>query len=119
MINKLMGSVEMKKIIDSFIGIWCGLVCFVSPIWLTLIFLNITGMIYKYDYSMDEGTALIIGAGLFILWILIGAIPNIYFGKKLFFWKKQFFIVYIICVILLCLLCLCMCNWNIIDFLMA
>ena len=109
----------MKKIINSCIGIWCGLICFVSPIWLTVIYLNITGRIYKYDYSMDEGTALIIGAALFILWVLIGAIPNIYFGKKLFFGKKQFFIGYIIWVILLCLLCLGMCNWNIINFLTA
>jgi len=119
MINKLMGSVEMKKIIDSFIGIWCGLVSFVSPIWLTVLYLNISGLIYKYDYSMDDGTSLIIGAGLLILWILIGLVPNIYFGKKVCFLNKKFFTVYIICVVLLCLLCLCMCNWNIIDFLMA
>lgn len=109
----------MKKIISSFIGIWCSLVGFISPIWLTVIFLNITGMIYKYDYSMDEGTALIIGIFLFILWILIGVIPNIYFCKKLFFLNKQFFTIYIICGVLLCFLCLCMCNWNTIDFLMA
>lgn len=109
----------MNKIINCFIGIWCGLVCFASPMWLTLIFLNMTGMIYKYDYSMDEGTALIIGLFLFILWILIGVIPNIYFGMKLFWGKKQFFIIYINCVILLCFLCLWMCNWNTIEFLMV
>lgn len=72
----------MKKIINSSIGIWCGLICFVSPIWLTVIYLNITGMIYKYDYSMDEGTALIIGLFLFILWVLIGVIPNILWGRN-------------------------------------
>lgn len=109
----------MKKIISIFIGIWCGLVSFVSPIWFTLIFLNVTGMIYKYDYSMDEGTALIIGIFLFILWILLGLVPNIYFGRKMIFWNKKYFVFYIICVVFLCLLCLFMCDWNITEFLMA
>lgn len=49
------------KIIHVLLGLWCGLVNFVNPIWLVMIFLNITGMIYRYDYSMDDGTAIIIG----------------------------------------------------------
>lgn len=105
------------KIIHVLLGLWCGLVNFVNPIWLVMIFLNITGMIYRYDYSMDDGTAIIIGIVLLILWILFGLIPNVYLGKKLYSINRKYFIIYIICVVLLCVLCLSMCNWDIIGVL--
>ena len=46
----------MKKITNIIWGMWCAFTTLISPVWLTMIFLNITGMIYKYDYSMDEGS---------------------------------------------------------------
>ena len=45
----------MRKITNIIWGVWCAFTTLISPVWLTMIFLNITGMIYKYDYSMDEG----------------------------------------------------------------
>jgi len=41
--------------------------------------LNITGAIYKYDYSMDEGTAFILGLILLVLWLLFALLPDVHF----------------------------------------
>ena len=73
----------MRKVIDFILGIWCGIVNIITPVWLIMAILNITGKIYEYDYSMDEGTAIIIGLFLIVLWILFALVPNIYLGKRL------------------------------------
>lgn len=58
----------MKKVIYLMLGIWNAIACFISPIWLTMVFLNLTGLIYQYDGSMDEGTAFILGFVMLVLW---------------------------------------------------
>ena len=73
----------MRKIIVFILGIWCGIVNVITPVWIVMAILNITGKIYEYDYSMDEGTAIIIGMILAVLWILLALVPNIYLGKRL------------------------------------
>ncbi len=70
----------MKKVL---MIIWCGVTSFVTPIWLMLTVWNLSGLIYKYDYSMDEGTAGIIGGVLLLSWICIVLLPNIIFAKKI------------------------------------
>lgn len=107
----------MKKIINILLGIWCAITCFVTPIWITMIILNITGMIYQYDYSMDEGTAGIIGVVLLLLWIGLAFVPNVYLGKKLYVTNIKYFLCYGICVAVLCALCFAMCNWDIMGVL--
>lgn len=109
----------IKKAIYVLLGIWCGLVCFVNPIWLIMVFLNITGIVYKYDYSMDDGTAIIIGIALFIFWILLVLFPNVYLGNKLYSMNRKYIIIHIVCVVLLSILCLSMYDWDIIEFLTA
>ena len=84
----------MKKVINVLIGIWCCIVDVVSPIWISMIFLCITGFIYKYDYTMDEGTAFIIGIILLTFWILLVFIPNVYLGRKIYITNKKYFIIY-------------------------
>ncbi len=59
----------MKRLVNIIWGAWCAITTFISPIWVTMIYLNITGLIYQYDYSMDEGTAILIGLFLLILCI--------------------------------------------------
>lgn len=81
-----------------------------------MIFLNISGSIYKFDYSMDEGTAIIIGIVLLVLWILLGLIPNVYLAKEIYYAGRKYFIIYVACVILLSSSCLAMYDWNIIGF---
>jgi len=103
----------MKKLLNIALGIWCAVSCFVSPIWLTLAVVNLAGLIYKYDYSMDEGTAWIIGSILLALWIVLVLFPNVVFIKK----HTKYLSIIIVIVVLLCLLCIGMCNWNVVDFL--
>jgi len=107
---------SMKRIVNILLGIWCAFVSFISPLWLSMIFLNITGIIYKYDYSMDGGTAIIIGIALLILWLLLGLVPNVCLAKKLYFANKKYGLMYGICIVGLCVLCFGMCDWDIIGF---
>lgn len=53
--------VIVKKIGGIILGIWCAFTSFVTPLWLTWMFVTITGRIYEYDHTFDEGTAEIIG----------------------------------------------------------
>jgi len=105
----------MKKLLNIALGIWCAITCFISPIWLTLAIVNLTGLIYKYDYSMDEGTAWVIGIILLGLWMVLVLLPNVVFIKK----HAKYLSIIIVFVVLLCLLCLGMCNWNVMSFLFS
>lgn len=111
----------MKKIglflLEIVFGLWCAITSFISPIWLTLIFLNLTGEIYKYDYTMDSGTAGIFGVILLLAWVLLALLPDIYFIKKLYLIGRKYIIVAIIVFVLLMVLSIAMCNWDIVKFL--
>ena len=56
-----------------------------------MIFLNITGMIYKYDYSMDEGTAVIIGIFLLALWLFVVLLPIVGFLRYAYSLNKKIY----------------------------
>ena len=73
----------MKKLTYIILGIWSAITGFLSPVWLTLTALNITGLIYQYDYSMDEGTALILGLIMLFIWIIFALIPCVIYLKKM------------------------------------
>lgn len=107
----------MKKITDILLGVWSAVSCFISPIWLTLMFVNITGLVYKYDFTMDEGTAIIFGIAFLVLWILLALLPNLVFIKRLYMKNKKYALVDIAGMVILMLACVGFCGWNIIDFL--
>ena len=111
------GEVYMKRFINSVLGVWCAITCFVSPIWLTMIFLNLTGLIYQYDYSMDEGTAFIIGVILLILWLVFALFPNIVFIRNMYINNRKKLWLWLVIMVLICILCVAMCGWNILEFL--
>ena len=73
----------IKKGIYTIGGVWCILIAWITPIWLTLTYLNLSGQIYKYDFSMDEGTALILGLIMLFIWVIIALIPCVIFLKKM------------------------------------
>lgn len=126
--NKLMHRFEFEKgdfvkkiglfLLQIVLGLWCAITSFISPVWLTMIFLNLTGEIYKYDYTMDSGTAGIFGAVLLVLWVLLALLPDIYFIKKLYWIGRKYVVVAIIFIIFLMVFCTAMCNWDIVEFLM-
>lgn len=103
----------MKRLLNIVLGAWCAITCFFSPVWLTLAVVNLTGLIYKYDYSMDEGTAGIIGIILLVLWVVTALLPTIIFIKR----NRKYLVIIINVMVLLCLLCIGMCDWNIVNFL--
>ncbi len=73
----------MKSAGTIILGIWCAVTFFVSPVWLTMTFLDITGLIYQYDGFVDEGTAGIMGVIELVLWIVIVLLPDIWFVKRM------------------------------------
>lgn len=109
----------MRKITNIIWGVWCAFTTLISPVWLTMIFLNITGMIYKYDYSMDEGTAVIIGLFLLALWLFIALLPIMGFLRYAYSSNKKNLWICIIAMIVLVILCFWICDWNIVHFLVA
>ena len=94
----------MKKLIYLILGIWSAVAGFLSPVWLTLTVLNLTGLIYQYDYSMDEGTAVILGFMMLCVWLLLALLPCILFLRKMRMLGRKAFIVSIIVLLVLILL---------------
>ena len=107
----------MKKVISIVMGIWCAVTSFFTPIWLTLTALNFTGKIYEYDYSMDEGTALIFGVFMLAVWILFALLPDIIFIERMYKVKKKYASISLAIAVLLGVSCIVLCKWDIIVFL--
>lgn len=99
------------------LGAWCVITCYISPVWLTMIYLDLTGLIYQYDFSMDEGTAGIIGFGSLMLWIFVVLLPLILFFKKMYaVGRRHFLIAFGLAVVIVCVR-LTMCQWDMVAFL--
>ena len=94
----------MKKLIYFILGIWSAVAGFLSPVWLTFTVLNLTGMIYQYDYTMDEGTAGILGFMMLSVWLLVALLPCILFLRKMRLLGRKPFIVSILALAVLVLL---------------
>ena len=52
----------MKKIFLFIFGVWTFLGTLITPMTLFFLFLCLTGLVYQYDGTMDEGTAFFVGA---------------------------------------------------------
>ena len=107
----------MKKIINIILGIWYAFTSFISPVWLTMVGFNITGAIYKYDYSMDGGTALILGLILLVLWLLFALLPDVYFWKRMTCENRRSKLVLLGVTIIAVLLGFAFFGWDIVSFL--
>ena len=109
----------MKKALNIIWGIWCSLACIFSPLWIAMIYLNMTGMIYKYDYSMDEGTAIIVGFVLLILWIGLVAFPIVALLLRLFRYNKKYVSISIVFIVALYMIGVMACGGNPINILIS
>ena len=94
----------MKKLIYLILGIWSAVAGFLSPVWLTLTVLNFTGLIYQYDYSMDEGTAGILGFMMLCVWLLLALLPCILVLRKMRLIGRKAFVASNIALVVLILL---------------
>lgn len=106
----------MKKVLNAVWGIWCGAGCMITPVWLTLTYFNLSGLIYRYDYSMDEGTALILGTVMLMMWCALVLLPCILFSRMLYVKNRKALLPMIIVGIVLGILCVAMCGWDIVGF---
>ena len=79
----------MNTVINIILGIWSGIASFLSPVWLFMVILHLTGLIYQYDYSMDEGTAVIMGLLMLFFWVVLAMIPCIGFLKRMRIFGKK------------------------------
>ena len=109
----------MKKALNALWGMWCLLACIFSPLWIAMIYLNLTGLIYMYDYSMDEGTAIIIGFVLLILWIGLAAFPIVSLLLHLFRYDKKYASISICLIIVFYMIGVMACGGNPINILIS
>lgn len=107
----------MKSTGNVMLGIWCAVTSFIGPVWLTMTFMDITGLVYQYDGFVDEGTAGIVGAIELVLWLVIALIPDIWFLKRIRS-KGWRFVCYALGVMaVLALFCVALCGWDMVRFL--
>lgn len=99
------------------LGAWCAVMCFISPVWLTMIYLDLSGLVYRYDFSMDEGIAGIIGAFSLMVWILLAFVPAVLFGKKMYLAGRKHFLTALGMAAALVMACLIMCRFDVVAFL--
>lgn len=100
-----------------FLGVWGAVTCFISPIWLTMIYLDLTGLIYQYDFSMDEGMAGILGILSMAIWIVLVLVPDIILLKKVYVANRRHLCIVLGFAAVIVCVCLTMCHWNVIAFL--
>lgn len=108
----------MKKVAYMILGFWSAVGCFLSPVWLTMVFLNLTGLIYQYDYTMDEGTAVVLGLIMLLIWILLVLLPVIIFLKRMYMLGSKVLAGSILGMIILVTLCMAMCRWDVTGYVM-
>jgi len=100
-------------------GVWCILIAWITPIWITLTYLNLSGQIYKYDSSMDEGTAIIFGIVMAIVWLLLFLLPSILFYKRIYNANHRYGYVFALIIVLAIVFCMLLCRWDVLAFLTA
>ena len=97
--------------------IWCALTAFISPIWLSLTYLWISGKIYQVDGMIDEGAAEYMGAISLIIWIIVALLPDLLILRKMKSYGDKFLWFGLGVVGAAALICFGLCRWNIIRFL--
>lgn len=108
----------MKKIAYIVLGIWSAIACFLSPVWLNMVFLNLSGLIYQYDYTMDEGTAVVLGLIMMFIWLLLVLLPMIIFLKRMYMLGSKALAGSILGMIIMVTLCMAMCGWDVTGYVM-
>lgn len=107
----------MKKIGFVLSGIWCVFTSWISPIWLTLIFLYITGAIYQYDFSIEEGISGIIGIALFFIWLFVVLLPDLFFISRMRRMGRKHLLTGLALLAVSVLAGTAACGWDVVAFL--
>lgn len=107
---------KQTELTNAMLGIWCAITSFLSPVWLTMGFLDITGRIYQYDGMVDQGTAGIMGVFELALWIGIALLPAIWFLKRMKVQGGRKVLCAAGGMVILALLCMALCQWDVVGF---
>ena len=107
----------IKKILMTLWTIYSAFTSFISPIWLTMIFLDISGKIYQLDYKYDQGTAGIIGMLFLFVWLIFVLTPDILYLLKMRSYGIKFLWVGLGIMAGTAIICCGLCGWNIVRFL--
>ena len=109
----------IKKGLHTLWGVWCVVVTLITPVWLTLTYLNLSGQIYKYDSSMDEGTAIIFGIVMAMVWLFLFLLPSILFYKRIYSVNHKYGYIFVVIIALAIVFCMVHCRWDVLGFLTA
>jgi hypothetical protein len=74
---------RMKKVLLFLLGVLAIFCSLITPLTLFFLFLCLTGLVYRYDGMMDEGTALFVGATLLFFWLVFALFPSLAFSKRI------------------------------------
>lgn len=107
----------MKKVLMGLWTIYTAFTAFISPIWLTMIFLDLSGKIYQLDYKYDEGTAGIIGMILLSVWLIFVLTPDVLYLLRMKSCGRKFLWIALGLIAGVAIICCGLCGWNIVRFL--
>ena len=107
----------IKKGLHILWGVWCVVVTLITPVWLTLTYLNLSGEIYEYDYTMDEGTAIIFGIVMAIMWLLVALLPTVLLMRRIYKVKCKYAYTAIGIGVLCLVVSVVYCGGNMVSFL--
>lgn len=107
----------VKKILMALWTIYTTFTSFISPIWITMIYLELSGKIYQFDYKYDEGTAGIIGMLSLFAWLILVLIPDILYLLKMKTRGIKHLWIGLGIIADAAIICCGLCGWNIVEFL--
>lgn len=93
----------MSKVKFLIAAIWQGVLSFISPVCIGLIYMDITGHSkgYSYDLGLERDISIMSGCVELLLWIAATVPSMIWLSKKLYQKKKIFAMIPITCFFLL------------------
>lgn len=107
----------IKKSLMTLWTIYIAFTSFISPIWITMIYLELSGKIYQFDYKYDEGIAGIIGILSLFAWLILVLTPDILYLLKMKIHKIKYLWISLGLIAGAAIICCGLCGWNIVRFL--
>lgn len=99
-----------------FLWAWCTAACFISPIWLTIIYLYLSGAAYQYGLDND-GVAGFMGMILLGFWVVLVLVPVVgLLHQRHAAGRRQFWIT-VVSLAVLILFCLALCRFDVVAYL--
>ena len=99
--------------------VYIALIFFISPVWLTIIYLQLKGKAYLIDWKYDEGITWILGATSLSGWIIMALAPGIFYLLIMKKFDIKFLWIGFGIMAGAAVICCGLCGWNIVRFLTA